>query len=193
MADFDKALKPLLGVEGKYVYDKADVGGETYCGVSRRYHPNWSGWIIIDARKLDKNFPACLEQEAKLHLNVQSFYKYRYWDLFWGSAMRDDRLATRMLNTAVHLGVSRAVEYLQQALNVLNRNELLYTDIVVDGLYGERTHGALEKYLQKDGVDYLLKAILILQGKHYLDYMQRSPIQEKFARGWLKRLKVEVV
>jgi lysozyme family protein len=192
MADFDKAIKSLLRIEGEYVYDKVDVGNETYRGISRRYHPNWSGWIIVDAKKSDGNFPACLEQETKLHLNVQSFYKYRYWDLFWGSAMRDDRLATRMLNTAVHLGASRAVKYLQQALNVLNRNELLYANIVADGLYGERTHDALEKYLTRDRVDYLLKAILILQGKHYLDYMRRSPAQEKFARGWLKRLTMEV-
>jgi lysozyme family protein len=193
MANFNIALEALLDLEGGWIDDPLDKGQETYCGISRRYHPNWSGWIIVDARKSGENFPACLEQETKLHLNVQSFYKYRYWDLFWGSAMRDDRLATRMLNTAVHLGASRAVKYLQQALNVLNRNELLYADIVTDGLYGERTHEALEKYLLRDRVDYLLKAILILQGKHYLDYMRRSLEQERFARGWINRLEIDVM
>jgi lysozyme family protein len=34
MANFDKALKDLFVVEGRYVNDGADVGGETYCGIS---------------------------------------------------------------------------------------------------------------------------------------------------------------
>jgi hypothetical protein len=28
----------------------------------------------------------------------------------------------------------------------------------------------------------------ILQGMHYINYMQKSPIQERFARGWLERV-----
>ena len=192
MASFNKALKLLLGVEGKYSDDSVDVGGETYCGISRRYHPDWSGWIIIDARKSDANFPACLEREGTLHLDIQSFYKYRYWDFFWGDVMPSSRLARRMLNIAVNLGHMRAVTYLQRALNILNRNTVLYMDILVDGVYGPKTHEALKQYLQKDAVTHLLKAILIQQGMHYLDYMKQSPEQEKYARGWLNRLEIYV-
>jgi len=192
MASLNKALKPLLGIEGKYVDDSVDVGGETYCGISRRYHPDWSGWIIIDARKSDPLFPACLEQEDALHFSIKSFYKYRYWDFFWGDAMPSDRLAQKMLNVAVNPGPALAVMYLQRALNVLNRNTVLYMDILVDGVYGPRTHKALKQYLQKDAVTYLLKTILIQQGMHYLDYMKRSPEQEKYARGWFNRLEIEI-
>lgn len=192
MASFNQALKALLDIEGKYSDDSVDVGGETYCGISRRYHPDWSGWIIIDARRSDPLFPACLEQEGTLHLNIQSFYKYRYWDFFWGDAMPSSRLAQRMLNIAVNLGYMRAVTYLQRALNVLNRNTVLYMDILVDGVYGPKTHNALKQYLQKNAVTYLLKSILIQQGMHYLDYMKRSPEQEKYARGWLNRLEIEI-
>jgi hypothetical protein len=28
----------------------------------------------------------------------------------------------------------------------------------------------------------------ILQGNHYLEFMSKSPIQEKFAYGWLDRV-----
>lgn len=192
MADYDSALRPLLGVEGKYSNDSVDVGGETYCGISRRYHPYWPGWSLIDAHKSDPAFPGCLNQEKRLYPKVRVFYKEQYWDSFWGDDMVSDKLAKRMLNIAVNPGISRAVTYLQQALNVLNRNELLYADIVVDGLYGPKTHETLDQYMRKDDVDYLLKVILILQGKHYLDYMWRSLEQERFARGWINRLEIDV-
>ena len=192
MASFSDALQLLLIAEGRYSSDPVDVGGETYCGISRRYHPDWSGWIIIDSRKSDETFPACLEQEAQLHMSIRFFYKHRYWDYFWGDRMMSDKLAERMLNVAVNLGPARAVLYLQRALNVLNRNEVLYADILEDGVYGPVTHNALKDYMQRFGVDYLLKVILIFQGIHYLEYMKKTPIQEKFARGWLNRLKIDV-
>lgn len=192
MASFNKEIKTLLDVEGKYSNDSVDVGGETYCGVSRKYHPNWFGWSIIDRRRSESSFPACLDQDEQLGLEIRLFYKQQYWDLFWGDHISNDKLAKRMLNVAVHVGVTRAVEYLQRALNILNRNEMLYLDILDDGVYGPVTHSILEKYIQGCDINYLLKAILIFQGMHYLEYMRRSPTQEKFARGWLNRLEIEV-
>ncbi len=192
MADFDQALQTLLGIEGKYSNDPADAGGETFCGIARRYHPYWPGWELVDAHKSDPSFPACLNQEKQLDAEIKAFYKHQYWDSFWGDSMTNHVLAERMLDIAVNLGAVRAVEYLQRALNVLNRNEVLYVDILVDGIYGWRTHGALSRYMHEANLEYLLKTILILQGMHYLDYMRRSPIQEKFARGWLNRLRIEL-
>lgn len=192
MADFDTELKDLLGVEGKYSNNPNDVGGETYCGVSRVYHPDWFGWSIIDLKRSDPSFPACLDQEVQLHLEIRLFYKQRYWDTFWGDRISNDKLAGRMLNIAVNPGITRAIRYLQQALNILNRNEVLYPDILEDGIYGPATHGTLEKYLQKCDVDYLLKILLIFQGMHYLKYMKHSLTQETFARGWINRLEIDV-
>ena len=48
---YKEAIKKTLKYEGGYVNDKDDRGGETYRGVSRRYHPNWSGWKIVDEYK----------------------------------------------------------------------------------------------------------------------------------------------
>ncbi|GAJ23902.1 unnamed protein product, partial [marine sediment metagenome] len=41
-----------------------------------------------------------------------------------------------------------------------------------------------------DDLSYLLKVMNILQGMHYIEYMRKSPTQEKYARGWLKRVKI---
>jgi len=36
----------------------------------------------------------------------------------------------------------------------------------------------------------LLKVMNIFQGMHYIEYMRKDPVQEKYARGWLKRVKL---
>ena len=192
MADFDCALRALLITEGEYSNDSIDVGGETCCGIARKYHPYWPGWEFIDARRSDSSFPACLNQEERLNVKIRAFYKHQYWESFWGDDMISQALAERMLDIAVNMGTMRAVGYLQRALNVLNRNEVFYADILVDGIYGPATNATLSVYMYKADLEYLLKTILILQGMHYLDYMRRSPIQEKFARGWLNRLRMEL-
>ena len=51
MADFTKAYALTAAYEGGYVDDPEDAGGETYRGISRRYHPSWQGWQIIDTLK----------------------------------------------------------------------------------------------------------------------------------------------
>ena len=49
---------------------------------------------------------------------------------------------------------------------------------------------ALRAYLKKDKPDLLLKIMNVLQGMHYIEFMTKSPVQEKFARGWFKRVEL---
>ena len=93
-----------------------------------------------------------------------------------------------MFDTGVNMGVSRAARFLQEALNVLNKNGSIYSDIVADGIMGPNTLRALEACLSYRGDSYLYKVMNILQGNHYIDYMTKSPEQEKFAYGWLSRV-----
>ena len=86
------------------------------------------------------------------------------------------------------MGDQRAVLFLQEALNVFNRNGDVYPDLVVDGKFGKNTMEALKTYLKYDKPYLLVLVINVLQGKHYLDYMKKSPTQEKFARGWFSRV-----
>mgnify|MGYP002957326922 CR=1 FL=1 len=39
MANFNEEFKKVILVEGGYVNDPDDAGGETYLGISRRYNP----------------------------------------------------------------------------------------------------------------------------------------------------------
>lgn len=192
MANFDKALPDVLANEGGYVNDPDDEGGETYKGVARRFNGSWPGWRRVDRARRERGFPVRLDRDHELQRLVREFYKQHYWDKFQGDAIPDQALAEELFDTAVNLGVARAVAFLQRALNVLNRNGVLYADLVDDGVFGPRSLAALGAYLQRDTPAYLLKVLNILQGMHYIEFMTRSPVQEKYARGWLKRVKISV-
>ncbi len=192
MANFEPAFQITLGHEGGYAFDPDDAGGETYRGVARRYHPGWAGWAVIDRLKpraanrsqLDK----LLAEDAELQPQIRGFYKHLYWARFQGDAISSQSIAEELFDTGVNMGVHRAVGFLQEGLNLLNRNQQSYPDILEDGKSGSGTLGALEKYLAKDPAEYLLKVMNVLQGMHYIEYMRKSPAQEKYARGWLKRV-----
>ncbi len=181
---FDEAYKRTCQNEGGYVNDPDDPGGETYKGISRRYHPGWIGWFIIDELKDNPAFPDALYINLGLEADVKGFYKERFWDQFLGDEFANKEIVCELFDTAVNLGVSRAVEFLQRALNAFNRDEKLYPDLVVDGQFGPKTLDALELYLRNDYFDCLLLAMNCLQGTHYLEKMRESPIKEKYARGW---------
>jgi len=189
MAEFNQAFSLTSGHEGGYVNDLDDAGGETYRGVSRRYHPSWPGWSLIDEIKSDNpdDLDDALSEVSKIQQAVEDFYKQLYWDRFWGDNIPTQDIGNELFDTSVNLGVHRAVKYLQEGLNLLNRNQKSYNDIVEDGLFGRGTLRALNAFLEQDKSAVLLKVMNTLQGMHYISYMRKNPAQEKYARGWLKR------
>jgi len=136
-------------------------------GISRRYHPGWRGWEKIDNLKGSPNFPASCEADPYLEEEVEDHYRQFYWNRFLGDEIPEQNIAEELSDTAVNLRVGRAVSFLQQGLNVLNRNGTLYADLVVDGALGRKTLGTLKAYLENDRPDILLKIMNVLQGKHY--------------------------
>ena len=188
MANFTAAFNLTSAHEGGYVNDPTDRGGETYRGISRVHHPSWSGWGKIDALRGKRGFPSTLDADRSLQNSVKSFYKRKYWDRFLGDQVPDQQVANELYDTGVNMGVRRAVRLLQNALNLLNRNQRDYQDLVVDGWLGQGTLKVLKQYLKLDGEpDALLKMLNIQQGARYIAIMENDAAQEKYARGWLKR------
>ncbi len=188
MADFNKAYSITLSHEGGYSNDSDDVGGETYKGIARRYHPSWNGWIIIDCYKTRDDFPNTAYNDIALDDEVKKFYKVNYWDVNLLDSCTSQNVSNEMFDTGVNMGTGRAGKFLQQALNLLNKNGRIYADIVEDGNVGRNTIRALNACLAYRGDEYLYKILNILQGQHYINYMTKSPIQEKYAYGWLSRV-----
>jgi lysozyme family protein len=188
MADFNEAYAITAAHEGGYANDPVDRGGETYRGIARVHHPDWSGWKRVDAQRGKTGFPKSLDKDRTLQANVKDFYKRNYWDRFDGDALPDQAVANELYDTAVNMGVRRAVRFLQSALNLLNRDQRDYKDLIVDGWFGSKTMTALETLLKKDrSSDALVKLMNIQQGARYVEIMARDASQERFARGWIKR------
>ena len=154
MNNFDWVLSQILDVEGGYVNDKIDPGGETYMGISHVYHPDWAGWSIIDTAKNGK-LPSNIH-ESELEKEVDEFYYTNYWYPMRLEEVSNisKEVACRMMNIAVHKSRYWAVLWLQEALNLLNINQRLYPDIEEDGLIGNRTIEALQRFFSYDSPVY---------------------------------------
>jgi lysozyme family protein len=188
MANFKQAFDITSGNEGGYSNDPADSGGETYRGISRKYHPSWSGWVIVDSYKTKPGFPKNMAADVQLNNEVESFYKMLYWDINLLDDFSSQEVANEMYDTSVNMGTVKAAKFLQKALNVLNKNGSLYTDLVEDGKIGFNTLKAMKTCIDAVGAEFIYKVLNILQGNQYIEIMTNNPTQEKFALGWLRRV-----
>lgn len=177
-----------MKVEGGYSKVSTDRGGETYKGISRKHFPQWEGWKILDSIKVKNN--ADLSKNTILQALVRAFYKTEFWDKLRGDQNPSQLLAEELFDTGVNQGVGVAGRFLQEALNVLNRNKALYPDLELDGVIGNTTLSYLSILLKTDKEVLVYNVINILQGKYYLDIMKKDPSQEANARGWLTRVQV---
>lgn len=191
MADFKTAYSKTMGHEGGYVHDPDDAGGETYKGIARKYNGDWDGWVTIDECKKMVScdqFPECLDEKDDLQDSVHGFYKAKYWDVYKLDSFASQEVAEEMFDTGVNMGTGRAAKFLQKSLNYLNRNGSLYSDLTVDGAIGPASLSALDTIFSKGDDVTLLKMLNVLQGQHYMNYMDKDPVQKKYARGWFKRV-----
>jgi len=98
MSKFDQACTFVIGLEGGYVDDPDDPGGETKFGISRRAYPNLN---IANLSKAD----------------AFTIYRRDYW-FKAGCEDLPDRLASAVFDCAVNQGVDRAKRLLQKAARV---------------------------------------------------------------------------
>lgn len=190
MANFGPILEKTLRFEGLYSKHPSDPGGETYKGISRRYQPLWKGWKIVDESRNKPGFPKSLESDKPLQEEVKEFYERNFWNKIWGDSIQSERIAAQLFDAAVNCGLMRAVKFLQESLNALNRMGHLYADILVDGRLGNKTFAALKAFLRNGQVSHLVVAMKILRGAHYMNRVKRATGQEIFLRGWLNRLEM---
>ena len=185
---FDIAFDQLINIEGGYSHDADDRGGETYKGISKKYWPNWSGWDIVDSeRQNSSHFPKGLDNRIDLHNLVRSFYEIEFWNKIKLDEIEkiDKLIALEMFDTAVNQGTKTSAIYLQESLNLLNRNQRDYKDLLLDGKPGGRTLAALKANKRHYNV---LKCLNGLQFDKYYRLAKNNPSQEKFFNGWLNRV-----
>ena len=95
---FDTVFERTIGLEGQYVNNPLDPGGETNWGISKRAYPN----LIIKLLTRD--------QAKNIYLND-----------FWNKIEADglpDSVAYQLFDFAVNSGIETAIRYFQRTLNV---------------------------------------------------------------------------
>jgi lysozyme family protein len=120
MANFDKEFEKVVFVEGGYVNDPDDAGGETYLGISRKNNPKWNGWISIDQLKKHhpKNFKKFLKQTPELTAKAKCLYKEKYWDVLELDDIHSQDIAHQLFDTAVNMGIASAIRIAQQVIGM---------------------------------------------------------------------------
>ena len=195
MALFEQAYKKTLNHEGIYSDDSVDRGGETYKGISRKFHEYWEGWFIIDNHKNLPNFPNNLNNDKGLDELVKSFYKEFFWDKLKCDDISSQKVSEKLFDISVNQGIKTASKYFQESLNCLNNDN--NKDIKVDGIIGKNTISKYNEFIDtksyssrsftKNG-DVLVKCLNGFQFQRYLDIVKRDSSQERFFYGWINRI-----
>jgi len=168
----------------KYTNDPDDSGGETKWGVTKKatlkykeyFHLyNWNGDI--------KTMPLAFSQDL---------YAYEYYMVpkFNLVAKESQMVAQELFDTGVNVGTSRPSKWLQEELNLCNRREKDYKDIVADGIIGSATVKALQAFLSKRGASgekMLYNNLNCCQQHHYRACALNEGANDKdeiFYIGW---------
>ena len=92
-AAFEAAVDLVLALEGGWVNNEKDPGGETNFGISKRAHPN------VDIRNLTRE-------------GAKAIYHAHYW-MPVGADLLEPPLALCVFDLAVNSGVKRATDFLK--------------------------------------------------------------------------------
>jgi lysozyme family protein len=185
MANFNEALHLTAINEGGYANDPADHGGETYAGISRKFWPNWQGWLIIDDifatnTQYTSHAISFINDDEELKELAQQFYKHNFWDVNKLDQINDQQLADSVYDFGVNSGVGKAAKILQEAIAYLYPKDRL----TVDGMIGNQTINACN-----NGVPYLIYAEFNGRRKEFYEKLATNPTQHKFLASWLSRIK----
>lgn len=175
MNPFERALTATLTHEGFFSDDPVDPGGATTFGITENVARDYG----YQGPMMD--FPI---ETAK------NIYQTMYWDKnrLDEIAQYDEPIAMELFDTGVNMGIGQAAEFLQRAINVLNRNQTLYPDIKVDGVLGSKTIAVLPKIGESLEKQAIFKIINGLQCELYVRLCEKNPSMEKYVRGLLKRI-----
>ena len=170
----NKIIADIIRVEGGYVNDPNDSGGETNFGITERV-----------ARENGYDGPM-VELPYQFAFEI---YQKKYWDVLRLDDVENISvsLAAELADTSINMGASRAATFLQRSLNVLNRQGVDYPDVEVDGRVGDATIGALRAFYRRrgtKGIVVLQNMLNSLQGAFYVVLAETRVKDEDYVYGW---------
>lgn len=171
MNPFDYAFERTVLLEGGYSADPMDRGGRTKYGITQV--------VLDDARRRGL---VSAQDVALLHRDeAKIIYKTDYWTALSLDAVLSPSIAAEIFDTAVNMGKSAAVRIVQESLNYLGES------LKVDGIMGIKTLGAINRWCTRDE-RALYVCLNGFQFMRYVEIVMNNGTQQRFARGWTKRI-----
>jgi lysozyme family protein len=161
-AAFQDSLPFILRWEGGYVNHPADPGGATNKGVTQKVYDGWRARQGLPARSVK------LIEDAE----VQAIYEGNYW-LPPRCDLLQQQLDLVQFDTAVNMGVGRAVQFLQRSLGCS-----------VDGDFGQET----QKAATTCDLGTAIAAYCDTREAFYRNLATKNPKLQVFLKGWMNRL-----
>lgn len=159
---FESALVFVLSWEGGFVDDPSDPGGRTNHGITQKVYDQWrdkTGATRRDVKLIDDG-------------EVRTIYESEYW-LGAGCNFLNQQLGTVQFDTAVNMGVGRAIRFLQAAVGCQ-----------VDGAFGPATRSAAATC----DPGAALAAYCDARRDYYARLVDANKELDKFMKGWMNRL-----
>lgn len=176
-----KIINEIIKVEGGYVNNPNDLGGQTNYGITEQVQR-------VNGFKGDmKDLPRELAFQI---------YSKKYWDInnLDEICSISEKVQEEIQDTGVNMGATIQAKFLQQALNQLNLDNKIYQDLVIDGDIGQKSLQALQKYFDYRGNQaeiVLLRILNALQGARYVEISEARKQNKDFLFGWfLNRVKI---
>jgi len=166
MDRLDDCLRFVLRWEGGYVNHPNDPGGATNKGVTQRTFDSWR----LRAGKPRADVRTITDEE------VHAIYAVDYW-----LAARCDTLPAPLdlvtFDTAVNMGVGRAVRFLQRLGGVAE-----------DGDFGPLTRQAVADATQAGSPQDMARSFCYYREQYYEELVRRNAKLAVFLKGWMNRL-----
>lgn len=174
-----RIINDIIKKEGGYVNHPDDRGGPTNFGITLKLYQKYNPFATItDLQRLT-------EADA-YSIYEKEFYIMTRIDAVFALA---PLVAEELLDTAVNMGPSVAIKFLQRVLNAYNLKQTVYPDLRVDGNIGNATLAALDSCLRYRGASKaelsIVKAMNCLQGARYIELAERREHDESFVYGWI--------
>ena len=166
---FRKLMDDLYEKEGGFVNHKADKGGATKYGITKRTLAEWR-----DNPVTEEDVLILTKTEAEA-IYMAWYYKRPQIDKL------PEVLQPFMFDACVNHGAKQAWKFMQLALN-----NLLPAYLEVDGIPGKKTFAAIEKIANGDD---LIKELVRQREIFYAALVTAKPSQKVFLKGWMARAK----
>jgi lysozyme family protein len=179
---FSLIIKPILENEGGWT----KLDGGTYRGIVRGFHPNWSGWKVIDDL-LSHNLIAENVIFPELEPQVQEFYRKEFYDKSHVGLIDAPVIAYSVLDHAVNRGISSAIRLLQITVNAALEIDNNNNTILVDGILGAQTANAVNYLCKEMGSLFFFFFFARYRCRNYAQLCLQCSTFAKYLPIWILR------